>query len=197
MIKKCGRCKEPKALVEFGKVYSTKTGLNRLCKEFAREQQKGYRENLIRNTCIVARKRANRVGLAFDLTDKYLSDLLESQDKACAITKMPFSDHRAVAPGQGLQCEALKDPYRPSLDRVNPSLGYTEGNVRFVLWGVNAGMGSWGLEVYKKIARAALEESHKRFAPAGPCSVSATTVFEPSRHSSPCGFPENICTLSP
>jgi hypothetical protein len=50
--------------------------------------------------------------------------------------------------GQG----PVPHPYAPSLDRVDPRLGYTKSNTRLVAVALNAGLGSWGEAVYRRIA---------------------------------------------
>lgn len=42
----------------------------------------------------------------------------------------------------------------PSLDRINPSLGYVAGNLRIVCHALNAGMGDWGADELRKIVSA-------------------------------------------
>lgn len=49
----------------------------------------------------------------------------------CELTALPFKlDSNKI------------HPYSPSIDRIDPSLGYIQGNCRFVLFGINALKGS-------------------------------------------------------
>jgi hypothetical protein len=38
------------------------------------------------------------------------------------------------------------------VDRIDSTKGYVHGNVRVVLWGINAACNSWGHEAYEEIA---------------------------------------------
>lgn len=44
----------------------------------------------------------------------------------------------------------------PSIDRIEPSEGYVDGNLRVVVYALNAGIGPWGEDVYARVARAYL-----------------------------------------
>jgi hypothetical protein len=50
-----------------------------------------------------------------------------------------------------------KSPWSPSLDRIDSNLPYTKDNIRIVCWALNAGCGSWGLEIYKTVAKQVIE----------------------------------------
>lgn len=45
------------------------------------------------------------------------------------------------------------NPWRPSLDRKNNALGYTEGNVRLVCWAFNKARSDWPDEIFDRAAR--------------------------------------------
>ena len=70
-----------------------------------------------------ARSRAKKRGIAFDLT---LSDL--GAPTCCAVTGIEFDMSRSFRQG---------NIFVPSLDRIDPTKGYTKGNVRFVCHGYN------------------------------------------------------------
>lgn len=72
-----------------------------------------------------AQERATKKGVPFNLTREYLESIWTGR---CAITDFPLS----VGKGTGPKF------FSPSLDRIVPALGYVEGNVRFVLWAINA-----------------------------------------------------------
>jgi hypothetical protein len=49
------------------------------------------------------------------------------------------------------------NPFASSIDRIDSTKGYEPGNVRVVLWGINAALNVWGHDVYAQIASAYLE----------------------------------------
>lgn len=64
----------------------------------------------------------------FDIT----RDFIESKIRTghCEVTGLPF-DMKPMGSA------SKKNPYAPSLDRIDNSKGYTVDNVRIVLWAVN------------------------------------------------------------
>ena len=63
-----------------------------------------------------------------DLDLPYLKALWEAQGGCCALSGLQMELPRhAVAWG-----ERLRDPWKPSLDRIDSAVGYVKGNVRFV-----------------------------------------------------------------
>lgn len=72
-----------------------------------------------------ARRRAKKKGVPFDLTAPFLEGIWTGR---CAVSGLGFR----VGKGSGPSSRS------PSLDRIDPKLGYVPGNVRFVLWAVNA-----------------------------------------------------------
>lgn len=76
--------------------------------------RKYYRQNVVKILLHVARKRANKAGVDFNLTEE---DILIPNE--CPVLGIP------IIVGQG------KDN-SPSLDRHVPELGYTKGNVTVI-----------------------------------------------------------------
>ena len=78
--------------------------------------------------------------MEFDLTVDFIIGLFERQQYKCLLTGINFSleppaDDRA------------KNPYTPSLDRIDSNRGYTKDNVRLILTCVNIALNEWGDEV--------------------------------------------------
>ena len=65
---------------------------------------------------------------------------LVEQDFRCSLTGIAFT-------------WGVKDPTTLSIDRIDPSKGYTKENVRFVCWWVNAAMGTWGFDMLQQLIR--------------------------------------------
>ena len=73
------------------------------------------------------KKTATKKNLEFDLTKEYLNELYEKQDGKCALTRLPI---KISFGNQAIGSTA-------SLDRINPSRGYTKNNVQFLHVDVN------------------------------------------------------------
>jgi hypothetical protein len=82
-----------------------------------------------------AKARASRAAVAFDLDRGGVRRILDRQGWRCAVSGIAFHAHRYI--GEDI-------PFRPSLDRITPSLGYVESNVRIVCEIVNLAMNRWG-----------------------------------------------------
>lgn len=76
---------------------------------------------------------AKQSSIDWGVSCDYLIAMMFAQQEKCALSGIPFS-----SPGFGLS------PFSPSLDRLKPNWGYIEGNLRWVLHGINdlKGVGS-------------------------------------------------------
>ena len=83
------------------------------------------------------------MGVAFDLTAEFLEAKLTNG--VCEVTGIPFS------------MTSKKGWDSPSMDRIVPSNGYTQSNVRMVLFSVNTAFFDWGEERAKYVAHAILK----------------------------------------
>jgi len=73
-----------------------------------------------------AEERAQRKGVVFELTEAWA---IARWTGFCEVTGLPFR--------LGQRTRGPKF-WSPSIDRIEPALGYTEANCRFVLWCVNS-----------------------------------------------------------
>lgn len=103
----------------------------------------------IRNWCRGIRYRAKRLGLPCDLTPDMLRGFLIAQDNRCAVSLIEFGDIGEGSPGWN----------SPSVDRLNPAFGYVRGNIRIVLYSVNAFRGCASDETMVMVARAIVENA--------------------------------------
>lgn len=92
-----------------------------------------------------ARSRAIRYDLAFDLSYEWVLPKLAFN--ACEASGLPFDLNR----------KGQKNPYAPSVDRIDATKGYTMDNCRIILWGLNAAFNEWGEDVFNTIVKAYLE----------------------------------------
>lgn len=75
--------------------------------------------------------RAREIGVPFDLDSKYLLSIWESQNGRCYYTGEEISFLNTTVNKNS------PHPLVPSLDRVNPALGYTKGNVVWCAYVIN------------------------------------------------------------
>jgi hypothetical protein len=74
----------------------------------------------------------------FSITPKYFAALVREHTR-CAVTGVAF------------EFEGKRNPFRPSLDRIDSSRGYEPGNVRLVTLAANLAMSNWGDETLLKM----------------------------------------------
>jgi len=74
------------------------------------------------------KNRAKEAGLAFDITIEYIWDLFLSQNKKCKLTGLPLTF---------AQRDNQQSDTTASLDRIDSSKGYIEGNVQWVYKDIN------------------------------------------------------------
>jgi|32_taG_2_1085360.scaffolds.fasta_scaffold51620_2 hypothetical protein len=64
----------------------------------------------------------------FTLTTPYLYSLFKEQDGLCAISGLPMNHE-------------THSPWKLSIDKIEPALGYVPGNVQWTCWAVNRARG--------------------------------------------------------
>lgn len=94
--------------------------------------------------------RATKQGRAFDLTEDFLSELLEPM--VCSATGPPLS--------YDWQGNGRTNPWAPSVDRIDSAGGYTMDNVRLVCWAYNTAKSDWDDEVILALAAAIMERAN-------------------------------------
>lgn len=162
-VKTCPTCCTEKTLTEFPRDSSRKLGVAAQCRDCRAAKSKEYRalsadrrkakqaewreanrdhlreKNARRRIekramCLIAaaRTRSRNKGTYFAL-DGFAEELQRRIDAGrCEISGVDFD----LSPG--------RKPNSPSLDRINPSLGYTPENVRVICHALNAALGDWG-----------------------------------------------------
>jgi hypothetical protein len=93
-----------------------------------------------------ARQRAAASGRGIDVDLDWAIAKVMENDCRCVLTGIPFFAHEA----KGLS----RNPYAPSLDRIDCRLGYTKENTRIVLYAVNVMLLDWGIDVFERVANA-------------------------------------------
>lgn len=100
-----------------------------------------------------SRQRSIKRGSPFNITKEYLEELYETQGGKCAVSGRIFV--------LDMSDEFKTHPDAPSLDKVNPSLGYTKGNVRFVTYQVNSALNQFGESKLLELCKSILENNNE------------------------------------
>lgn len=109
----------------------------------------GIDESLSRGIHAAMRRSLIRDG-TFISPDALNKLLLRSGGK-CMLTGIPFSSEKL---------SGRRRPWLPSLDRIDSSKGYIDGNMRLVCSAVNIALNDWGDEVFWRIVESAI--AHRR-----------------------------------
>ena len=142
MIKRI-RINKPKTIncITCNSVIVTLSNRTLRCKSCASRQY--YKEYMldhkfrIKRLGQMAKSRAKDKNLPFDLTTDYLIGLWEDSNGMCQITGRCIDLSSSDKFGQ-------VNPNAPSIDRIIPSLGYVQGNVRIVTYHVNVALSEFG-----------------------------------------------------
>lgn len=100
-------------------------------------------ERAVRSGLTRAKARSRSKHLLFDLNLDWAFAQIEQQQFKCALTGIGFysgPDKKG------------RHPYAPSFDRIDTRCGYVTGNVRIVLFAINAMFNDWGHEIFEQVA---------------------------------------------
>ncbi len=151
MTKKCTRCGEVKPRSDFHHCKRATTGLRCACKKCeslasaawtkrhrarATEHQRRYwMERRALSLVCSAKARATKRGLMFDLSFHTSAIQARIDSGRCELSGIPFR----LTGGRTFDS--------PSIDRINPAIGYIYTNIRIVCSCMNAALGDWGEEI--------------------------------------------------
>lgn len=93
----------------------------------------------------MAKNRAKLKDLEFNIDKDYLYSLWIIQEGKCTISKVEMDITQPL--------NGLPRWNAPSIDRIEPSKGYTKGNVRIVCYQINAAMQDYGSEHFIKLCK--------------------------------------------
>lgn len=130
-------------------------------RKFSSSYVKNHRNLTIENKIAAitrgARSRAKKNGVFYNITSKYMIELLSRQRGLCAKTgiKLELSDDPT-------NC-GIKSPWGPSIDQIIPSGGYVVGNVQIVCVMYNFSKGAWGDDDVLFMAKKLVENSDKDY----------------------------------
>ena len=99
--------------------------------EYKKEYWNDVLSSTIKGLCMRIRKesrnRAKKRKLDFNISTKYLSTLLHDCNYTCPVFKTKFI----------INSKEKNKLYKPSLDRIDNTKGYIEGNVAWISWKAN------------------------------------------------------------
>lgn len=96
-----------------------------------------------------ARHRAAERGWECNLTGPWIAERIAKG--FCEVTGLPFDVSRGSPKSQ--------NPFRPSIDRKDISLGYTQSNCQVVIWAYNSAKATWDHDIVMLMAKALVERS--------------------------------------
>ena len=173
----CPKCMQNKSSEHFSKRSDCENGLMSWCQLCNREKVKKWRklnkekvlkytENWRKNN----RDKLNKIQKKYRFNNPKnvrASKMLLEAKKKCLKKNIPFDiDYNFILKKMsGMKCEKTgldfifysngkRGPYSPSLDRIVPEKGYIKGNVRVILWALNAFKNSWSDNEIYPIAKA-------------------------------------------
>ena len=154
--KTCCRCGKKKKLEKFRVDRRRQDGRRGACAKCEREGDKARyydfysdKEKRARRVLDAAKQRARKREREFTIT---VADIMDQIDAGvCSLTGLPFSYDR-VEPGR-------RNPYAPSIDRIDSSGGYTPDNIRVVCFAINMMLADFGAEVFEPVAKAYFKEA--------------------------------------
>ena len=92
----------------------------------------------------MAKNRAKKKNLSFDLDIDFLLFLWYKNKGSCSLTGIPFILEPMEKLGQ-------VNPRAPSIDRIAPELGYTKENIRLITYHMNVALSEYGIEEFEKL----------------------------------------------
>lgn len=101
-----------------------------------------------------AAHRARQRNFEFELDFEWARERVEQQEFRCAVSGVAFYCDKKLPPE--------RNPFAPSLDRIDCSRGYTRENTRVVVFALNVMLSDWGIEVVEKVARGLWREKRTK-----------------------------------
>lgn len=103
----------------------------------------------------LARKRSSQKNLPFDISASFLKELYKSQEGLCYYSNIPIS---MVKKDESM----LHDPFKMTLDRIEPEKGYVKGNVVWCAYCVNSMKQNMNLEDFFDVCIAVVKKQNKK-----------------------------------
>ena len=101
-----------------------------------------------------AKRRSSQKEIPFEISAKFLKDLYIEQNGLCYYSGMPISMVKRDP-------RVLHDPFKMTLDRVDPKKGYVKDNVVWCAYCVNSMKQKMPLKTFVNVCRAIAKNSSK------------------------------------
>jgi hypothetical protein len=172
--KTCNTCEKSKSLDKFGKDSNAKDGKKGKCKPCTAEYIKGLRagkkvgssrnsnksdqDSRAGKLIAGAKVRSKKKGISCTIT---AADIVPALILGfCEATGMPF-EVDLVVKSNG---DNFQHPFAPSIDRIDPEVGYDPSNVQVVVRGYNMLKGEGSIYQARQIAAALVNNTKKKIA---------------------------------
>lgn len=114
------------------------------------DKNKNFRRSSVENSLLSimwgARARAKRKGMECTITDSDILNLLLKQEGKCAATGIIMKPSKQEG-------HKGKDPYTISIDRIDSTKGYIEGNIQLVCIVFNEFKNSYSLDIVTEVCK--------------------------------------------
>jgi hypothetical protein len=99
-------------------------------------------------------QRAKKGKVECSLTPEELFLLWQQCEGRCAVSGLEFSD-------EIVERAFVKKPFAPSLDRRDPTKGYSLHNIQITCVAANFAMNEWGIEILRRLASGVVEREQE------------------------------------
>lgn len=96
-----------------------------------------------------ARRRAFARGLAF-ISEEQFEELWSEAGGRCQLSGLEFSDDAEISDPSSGYSRPMSYPWQPSIDQIQPGLGYNKENVQIICKAVNIGKNAYSNEVFER-----------------------------------------------
>lgn len=161
--KKCYKCKTWKDLTLFNKSRKLTGGVSKICREcynkedavikcnksrnnrFKHAIKNGDIEFYIKRRINTIKSRALKNNIDFNLDAEYLISLWNKQNGNCFYSNIPMKN--------SMKKDGFQSWDGPSLDRIEPTLGYIKGNIVWCIFGINSFKQSLNIMLFEDMVK--------------------------------------------